>query len=300
VKTLRHRTFSKWSVSDADERVLHFDIQRLDELFKGWDNDPLYNNSKGLDFLASDGVDLIIGGPPCQSYSLAGRIRDDKGMTEDYRNFLFESYVAVVKRYNPKAIVFENVPGMLSAAPGGVKITDRIRKSFDSIGYEIIEDIKKYAVINAADFGVPQIRKRVILIALNRNIYSNTQKTLKNFYTTVLNKHKVEEHSTVKDAIYDLPCLSVVEEDYRHNSKRYSHTFVIDNKEHSHTPRYHSRRDIKIFNKLTKDIELGERQFISIKALQDIYTEMTGKTSNFYKYKVLEWGKPSNAIVAHL
>ena len=67
-------------------------------------------------------------------------------MREDYRNFLFESYVKIVKRYNPKFFVFENVQGMLSAKPGGVPIIDRINTSFQKIGYDLSDDLKNNAL----------------------------------------------------------------------------------------------------------------------------------------------------------
>ncbi len=75
---------------------------------------------KGLDYFVeqSGGIDLIIGGPPCQAYSVAGRVRDENGMRDDYR-LSFEHYLNVVNRYRPKFFVFENVPGILSAAPDG-------------------------------------------------------------------------------------------------------------------------------------------------------------------------------------
>ena len=118
--TLRHNLQKKWNYSDADKRVIQFDIQRTQELIDGWD-DPEYGKSEGLDSLVKTyggTVDLIIGGPPCQAYSVAGRIRDKDGMKNDYRNYLFENYIEIVKHYKPKAFVFENVPGILSARPG--------------------------------------------------------------------------------------------------------------------------------------------------------------------------------------
>ena len=62
-------------------------------------------------------------------------------MKDDYRNYLFENYLKVVNKYRPKVFVFENVPGMLSAKPGGVPVTDLIRKEIESIGYEIVDGI---------------------------------------------------------------------------------------------------------------------------------------------------------------
>ena len=147
--TLIQRLKTKWQIADASDRVMHFDIQREEELFKGW-KDEEFGRGKGLDYFINeaDGIDVIIGGPPCQAYSVAGRVRDENGMRDDYRNYLFEHYLNVVNRYRPKAFVFENVPGILSAAPNGKPITDLIRKGFRDIGYYIIDDLR-VAKVNA-------------------------------------------------------------------------------------------------------------------------------------------------------
>lgn len=118
-ENLAIRLKDKWKYKNADDMVLRFDIQRTEELINGWD-DKEYGKSNGLDNLVKPygEVDMIIGGPPCQAYSIAGRVRDEHGMRNDYRNYLFESYLAVVKHYNPLIFVFENVPGLLSAKPG--------------------------------------------------------------------------------------------------------------------------------------------------------------------------------------
>lgn len=103
VNTLIRRLETKWKVKDAAERVMHFDIQRETELFVGWD-DEKFGSGKGLDYFVNkaQGIDVIIGGPPCQAYSVAGRVRDENGMRDDYRNYLFEHYLSVVNRYRPK------------------------------------------------------------------------------------------------------------------------------------------------------------------------------------------------------
>lgn len=104
VNTLIRRLETKWKVEDAAERVMHFDIQRETELFAGWD-DEKFGSGKGLDYFVNkaQGIDVIIGGPPCQAYSIAGRVRDENGMRDDYRNYLFEHYLSVVNRYRPKS-----------------------------------------------------------------------------------------------------------------------------------------------------------------------------------------------------
>ena len=171
VNTLINRLKTKWNVKDADKRVMHFDIQRENELFSGWD-DSVFGQGKGLDYYVSKakGIDVIIGGPPCQAYSIAGRVRDENGMKDDYRNYLFEHYLNVVNRYRPKLFVFENVPGIMSAAPDGTPITEKIKNGFEDIGYEIIDDLK-LAKVNASDYGVPQNRERMIILGIDKTRY---------------------------------------------------------------------------------------------------------------------------------
>ena len=163
-KNLENRLKSKWEYKDAEQRVLRFDIQRTEELFSGWVNDPDYGSSVGLDKLINNvgGIDVIIGGPPCQAYSIAGRVRDENGMKDDYRNYLFESYISVLERYKPKAFIFENVPGILSAKPGDRPIIEIIKECFDRAGYCLLSDLKE-AIIDFTEFGVPQNRKRIII-----------------------------------------------------------------------------------------------------------------------------------------
>ena len=103
-------------------------------------------------------IDLIVGGPPCQAYSVAGRARKD--MSDDPRNTLYKYYVEFLKKYQPKMFVFENVPGILSAKNG--KHLDNIFKAVKDAGYDLAIPPKYH--LNAKDFGVLQDRKRVIII----------------------------------------------------------------------------------------------------------------------------------------
>lgn len=300
VETLKQRLRDKWNCSDVDESVLHFDMQREDELFNGYD-DSVYGKSKGLDSIVahSGGVDVIIGGPPCQAYSVAGRNKNR--MVGDYRNYLFEHYISTVKRYDPKLFVFENVPGMVTAMPDGTLITDLIKRDLDKIGFEVIEDIKGNAVVNTADYGVPQNRKRVILIGLNRKYFSNYQEILKDFYNNILPKYK-EQMITLEEAISDLPKLIPLEQSYKCGNRNISHSLRSDSIENIswHIPRYSNYGDIEVFKLLTKDIESGNNEFTSINKLNEIYKERTGKDTRVHKYHVLRKDEPSTTILAHL
>lgn len=301
VKELRNHLKSRWGINDAEERVLQFDIQRTEELFSGWE-DEKYGTSKGLDALVGNQqLDVIIGGPPCQAYSVAGRIRDEHGMREDYRNYLFESYLKVVEHYKPKAFVFENVPGILSAKPGdgSVKIIDLIQKAFDDAGYVVLSDMSK-AIIDMTEYGVPQNRKRIIVLGLSKEYYGDKAETMvEEFYSVYLPKYKVEKRSTVRDAIGDLPKLKPLDEPITYLGRKLSHQ-LSNPLINGHRSRFHSKRDIELFKFLEEDIESGRKEYTNAESLKDLYTKLTGKTSNVHKYYVLRWDEPSNLIPAHL
>lgn len=298
VNTLRKRLKNKWNVANADETVMHFDIQREEELFKGWSGDEEYGNGLGLDYYVSkaNGIDIIIGGPPCQAYSVAGRVRDENGMKDDYRNYLFEHYLRVVKRYKPLLFVFENVPGILSAAPNGEPITSLIKKGFESIGYSIIDDLKSHALVNAADYGVPQNRNRVVIVGINKEV-DNIQKLLCRFYDEILPKYKCEKKVTVQEAIGDLPkCLPLFDDE--NHSKRRSH-LCPECSVTWHKPRYSNLRDMDTFKILAEDIKSGRREYDS-KKISKLYEEKIGSKSPIHRYHVLEPNEPSTTIIAHL
>ena len=297
VNTLIHRLESKWKIVDAKERVMHFDIQRENELFSGW-NDAEFGNSKGLDYYVNKagGIDVIIGGPPCQAYSVAGRVRDENGMKNDYRNYLFEHYLSVVNRYRPKVFVFENVPGILSAAPDGTPITTLIRNSFNGIGYGIIEDLRK-AKFNASDFSVPQNRERIIIVGIDNKRYPNAKQILNDFYEDILPSFIEANKKTVREAIGDLPeCLPYFDDE--HHKKHISHSTPKTDITW-HKPRYHNLRDMETFRTLAKDIESGKREYDS-KRISELYEEKIGSKSPIHRYHVLDSDLPSTTIIAHL
>lgn len=298
-ENLKIRLKDKWKYLNSEEIVMQFDIQRTDDLFEGW-NEEKYGASKGLDYIVNknSGIDIIIGGPPCQAYSIAGRVRDKNGMKDDYRNYLFESYLKVVKKYSPKLFVFENVPGLLSAKPGDRYIVDIIKEQFEKSGYSILEDLKN-AIIDFTEYGVPQNRKRIIIVGINKLYFANSDEILKEFYEIILPKYKSSRKTTVKDAISDLPKLFPLDHDIKFNGRRTSYTLpepFIQN----HVARWHSERDKKVFKILTTDIESGRNEYVSIEKLKELYMQITGKNSNVHKYYVLRWDKPSNLIPAHL
>lgn len=131
-------------------------------------------------------IDVIIAGPPCQGFSLTGpRNFDDK------RNKLYLSVIEVVKQYHPKAFIIENVPGMATLYGGQIK--DEILRRFTNIGYNI-----ECKILCAADYGVPQMRKRLIFMGVRKEIGRPE------FPAARLTP---ENYLTCRDAVSDLPSL---------------------------------------------------------------------------------------------
>lgn len=155
-------------------------------------------------------VDLIIGGPPCQAYSTSGRARDEHGMKLDPRNYLFENYVKVLNHFRPKIFVFENVTGLLTATIDGKRIVERV---FEALGqnYNVTRS-PKLIVFNTANYGVPQIRKRVIIIGIRKDLNLDIEDVYKSIAKTHFDPEMPESKrkgllpfATVRDAIGDLP-----------------------------------------------------------------------------------------------
>lgn len=122
-------------------------------------------------------VDVIVGGPPCQGFSMAGR-RDPM----DPRNSLFIEFLRFVRELKPRWFVMENVPGILTSKTSeNVFVKDIIESEFRKIGYSI-----KHQKLNSADYGVPQRRKRVIFIGTKTGIHITYPKP------THSNKHQID------------------------------------------------------------------------------------------------------------
>jgi DNA (cytosine-5)-methyltransferase 1 len=149
-------------------------------------------------------VDVVIGGPPCQGFSLAGR-----RMPDDPKNRLFKEFVRVVDELKPKVFIFENVAGIVSMQ-GGL-VLEAICNEFASIGYEISHDI-----LNSAEFGAPQARPRFIMIGTNCGrrmpMPPTTHSSTDNCNLDLFGKSMLP-FVTVKDALSNLPSLGQGEGD---------------------------------------------------------------------------------------
>lgn len=307
VDTLRNNLVKRWKYSEneARKRAILFDIQKTDELINGnWNQDTIakygsYNSSliekKGLKgVVGNHDVDVIIGGPPCQAYSIAGRAQDPHSMKLDYRNFLFESFVKVVDAFRPKLFVFENVPGILSAKPGDRLVIERIYEAFKAIGYEIRRpSIMSKSIYCASDFDVPQNRRRVIIFGVNKRDYDLN---LENLYSELDCLKNDGNKKTVYDAIGKMPKFRPLDQPIKTNHGNVSHELIGNEQISLHVARYNNKRDIGVF----KEWISNNMNSLPNEEKINFYKKVTGHTTNHNKYRSLEWDKPSPTIVSHL
>jgi DNA (cytosine-5)-methyltransferase 1 len=296
---LNNRKFIPLKIIDNDKFCYKTTIYRLKQLgFKNFSSIAQLkdiSDPKTIKEFTDIKSDIVIGGPPCQAYSIAGRIRDKHGMKNDYRNYLFESFLKIIKLSRPDYFVMENVPGILSAKPGNINVTVRIKTETDKIKYYIPENLSE-CVFDLSKYGVPQRRKRVIIFGVNKKL-KNFKTISKKFYET-LRSLEDKKTKTVKDAIGDLEKFYPLKKKSLINGKRLSHNF--NSKKIDHYPRFHNERDIKIFKMLAEDIEKKKFKYQSVKELQKLYTKIVGRKSNIHKYYVLRKDEPSNLIPSHL
>ena len=234
-------------------------------------------------------VDLVIGGPPCQAYSLVGRSRDPHGMKKDARNYLFRHYASFLSRYFPKFFVFENVLGLLSA--GNSKYFDEMRELFGQIGYAV-----DFKILKAEDFGVMQKRRRVFIVGR----YNAKSFQIPDF-PPVENKWSVHKH-----LFADLPHLAPGEEmriaQYTKPTNEYLETTQIRNGlkfTSQHIARPHNVRDLKIYS-IAVDKWLNENSRLKYPELPEALKSHKNVHSFGDRYKVVDPNGLSHTVVAHI
>lgn len=152
--------FSKEFYSRYTRKTNFVEITYLQNYEKFIDDDLFYQDARmvdGRDF--KGGIDLLVGGSPCQSFSVVGA---QKGF-EDTRGTLFYDFARIIRDSQPKAFIYENVRGLLTNNKG--KTWQRVQDVFCSLGYRV-----KYDLLNAVDFGIPQNRRRLIVVGTRDNV----------------------------------------------------------------------------------------------------------------------------------
>ncbi len=239
--------------------------------------------------LDSKKIDVIIGGPPCQAYSLVGRGRDPNRMKGDKRNFLFRYYAQFLIRYKPNFFVFENVLGLLTA--GNAKYLNEMLELFSKIGYSA-----DFQVLNAEEYGVLQKRRRVIIIG---------RKGKAKF---AFPKLKTMENSwqTKKDLFFDLPALIPGQEMHVAKYTKKINEYLQKTETRNgidyttqHLTRNHNDRDLEIYS-LAIDKWMNERKRLKYNDIPKRLQTHKNTIAFLDRYKVVDPTGHSHTVVAHI
>lgn len=299
-KTLQHNLI---------KNVNHFDWPNWLEQ-KDHDVNVILKEKKQELKLLRGSVDMIVGGPPCQGFSTAG-----KRIEDDNRNQLINSYVNFIRLVQPKVIFFENVKGFTQRfeknKSKGIKYSEFVqkslrRKSKNFEGYEVFGKL-----INFAEFGVPQKRTRFILIGLRKDLVNKSNLDPKDFFDLLekskfsfLHSKNISVNQNIKDAISDL--LESNGKELCPDSKGFNTSIYSDSKSNyqsllrknknnntipdSHRFANHGTHTIQIFKNLLENAEKGKK--------------IDGKEKLKFNLKkrgiiVLDENKPAPTITSH-
>lgn len=295
-ETLKTR-MRHYGYKNADTAVLETDITSKDIV------------KRISDVVGDNVVDIIIGGPPCQSFSPLGKAKDENNMQDDPRNYLFENYVKVLNHFKPKFFVFENVTGLLDTKVKGKSIFKMILKRLRK-NYKVLSD-ESMIVLNATNYGVPQERKRVILLGVRRDLSIDP----KDVYGAIVKTHYLPESSakekegkkryvTVREAIGDLPELF---QGQGNKIVHYPNSYIDCNEYiklirepedtvlRDHIARKNNEKDVERYRVMAKN----HWNFLQMLELRpDLGHEK--KRVFFNSYKVQWWDAPAKTIIAHL
>lgn len=246
------------------------------------------------------GLLAVVGGPPCQGWSKVGRGKmrslqqRARSLLQDPRNRLYRRFLDYVAAFRPALCVMENVPGMLSIE--GRNVTEAILDNFETAGYRAT-----VALVNAASFGVPQERRRLIFIGVRRDLglrieASGLTDFAEHFRHAVLGLHS---HTTLRQAIGDLPMIEhgEVEETQPYSrlpgrQGRYvelmregSNGMLLD-----HVCRGHNPQDLRAFRFMRQGMVYHQLPQRFKRYRDDIFKD---------KYKKLIWDRPAWTVTAH-
>ena len=263
--------------------------------------DDIKSIVNNIDNYVHEDVDVIIGGPPCQGFSMANRQR----IIDDPRNILYKYYVKGVEKLKPKFFVMENVKGMLSVA-------QQVKEDFhnlDDVDYDVA-----YYLFNGKDFSVPQNRERLIYIGIRADISKKINKTAKDIIEEIENNTKNTNTYVLENAIGDLRELQALtiknatELDTEESGRKIEANRVLTNTEYvnlinqdklsklifNHKARFNNERDIEIFGRMLPGDKSDSERIADImpyKSRNDIFKD------KYYKLKPNEICK---TITAHM
>ena len=305
-RSLLHLEIDKNACETLKERMRYYQYEENEVekavLCEDITNENILEITKEI--IGDQRVDVLVGGPPCQTFSSVGRAQDPDSMRNDPRNYLFENYLDILNFYRPKIFVFENVTGLLTAKPGGElifpQILERMRETYNVIGDE------DTVTLNSVHYGVAQIRKRVILIGVRNDIELDPQEIYdridKTHYAPDEEPSTLNRYRTVRDAIEDLPSLLPGEGKEEIDFKPTKWNEYLDelrdkefDKLYNHVARKHNEKDRERYR------ILSENNW-QLKHLSDVRPDLIHHDPKHFgnRYTVQDYDKPGKTVVAHL
>ncbi|MES9754420.1 DNA cytosine methyltransferase, partial [Bacillus wiedmannii] len=239
-------------------------------------------------------LDGIIGGPPCQAYSIVGRSRNSYKKDNDERIYLYQYYAQFLDYFKPKFFLFENVKGLLSFKDHNNELLlPKILEEFSRVGYQT-----EFMTVNAADYGVPQKRERVFIFGYN-NMYN-----FSNFFET-LEAEKNSSTITINRLFQDLPKIKSGETSFKYNrgiekDSYLNETGIRDEWDilTQHIARRNNERDLEIYKMVANGKRNGKN--ITYEMIPE-HLQTHNNTSSFLdRFKALDGEGVAHTIVAHI
>jgi len=232
-------------------------------------------------------IDMIIGGPPCQAYSLLGRHR--KTMEDDPRTLLYLQYGKFLKEFTPKGFVFENVPGLLSAKKG--EHFQNLQTYFDELGYKV-----HFKMLNASDYGVLQERRRIIIVGW--------QKDNDMGYPDI---EKISTCAVINDILGDLPQLKAGEKEMVSSYKKENNSYLRESGVRADDEKFVTQNITRPVNDNDASIYAYAIKLWDSKQVRVKYTDLplelrTQKNEDSFldRFKVVNGKGNAHTVVAHL
>lgn len=269
----------------------------------------------GIKHLKARKAHVLLGGPPCQAFSLAGRSRDPNRMREDERHFLFQYFLLALDRFEPDFFVFENVPGILSAETDRGQTVRMLIEQFDSLKRPYELAMPPHAklsglILDSAWFQVPQRRKRIFFIGYRKDLRKKWPEISEIFRRVRASARP--DVLTVDDAIGDLPRLKPGEGHDRwwgtylsnDNLKKYQRRMRIGSEGVVHfRARTHMRSDLERYKFFIEHHKNGTRQatlFDLENERPDLMPDHKNTDKFVDRFRVQWLERPCSTVMSHI
>ncbi|MEU2483543.1 DNA (cytosine-5-)-methyltransferase [[Kitasatospora] papulosa] len=284
-----------WTVAaavDFNERALQTHAANFPGMSLHMDLGNPDERDKLVEMLAPAKIDLVAGGPPCQPFSRAGRSKI-RSLVEhhgrdphDRRKELWSAYLDVVKRLRPRAVLMENVPDM--GLGDDFFVVRTIEEQLEDLGYAT-----QVRLVDAWKYGVPQHRKRLILLARNDVECFSWRQELEH-----------DQRTTLRDAIGDLPVLPVVPTE-RVGERELPYEEPSELSKFAQDMRKWARKD-RVWDHMTRRVRADDAEIFSSMDSTTLYSQISPELQRYKadhftdKYKKLDWSDLSRSITAHI